>query len=149
MTQDYGMKKGKSGGTVSRSIRVLHVDDSPEFVEMASTFLRKESDVIDVETRTVPAEGIHALQNEDFDCVISDCTMPDMDMDGVEFRSEVRSEFPDLPFVFFTGSPVSEFPDEVVSDKATAHMRKEIDIEQFTNLSQLVKEVVVKGVDTE
>jgi len=123
---------------------VLHVDDSPEFVGIASTFLRRNSDALNVEARTNPEDAVRLLREEEFDCVVSDYTMPDMEMDGVEFRSEVRSSFPDLPFVFFTGSPASKFPDEALSDEATSHMRKEIDIKQFTRLVQLVEEVVAE-----
>jgi len=130
-----------------RTIRILHVDDSPDFIEMASAFLHREGDYLEVHTRTDPQEAVSFLRDEQFDCVVSDCTMPDMEIDGLEFRSEVRSVLPDLPFVFFTGRPYHEFPEEVLSDESTTHLKKEIDVKQFTRLSEHLREVVSVGTE--
>jgi len=123
-------------------IKILHVDDSPEFVEIASTYLRKTDDRLTVETETDPSDGLERLEDEEFDCVISDCTMPGMEMDGIGFREAVRKDRPRLPFIFFTGTSASEFPQETVEDEATGHVRKEIDMRQFSNLATWIKEIV-------
>jgi CheY-like chemotaxis protein len=136
-------KKQDQGGKESK-IKVLHVDDSPDFVEIASTYLRKTEDSISVETETRPSDALERLKDEEFDCVISDCTMPGMEMDGIGFRQAVREDRPELPFVFFTGTSASEFPEEAVEDEATGHVRKEIEMRQFSNLATWIKEMVEK-----
>ncbi|MDZ7689371.1 MAG: response regulator [Halobacteriales archaeon] len=70
---DVGTNTGEpENGSSDDKLKVLHIDDSPEFVEMASTFLRKNSEKLDIETRTDPTEVPGRLEEEEFDCVISD-----------------------------------------------------------------------------
>lgn len=137
-----GTNEGEARTDTDRKIKILHIDDSPEFVEMASTFLRKNSERLDIETRTDPTEVPGRLEAEDFDCVVSDRSMPDMEMDGVELHEKVRGDYPDLPYIFFTGTSRSEFPEEAVAYDATIHMEKEIDPRRFADLSIRIEEVV-------
>lgn len=125
-----------------RQLNVLHVDDSDEFVEMAAIYLQRGNDHLNIETETNPVEALERLGDEEFDCVISDCSMPDMEMNGMEMYEEVRSEHPNLSFVFFTGTPISEFPDEIKNHEETGHMQKEIDTTQFSNLAHWITETV-------
>jgi CheY-like chemotaxis protein len=131
----------------SDGVRILHIDDSPDFVEMASTFLRKNNDEFEIETRVDPAEVPERLEQKEFDCVVSDCSMPDMEMDGIELHEKVRSDHPDLPYIFFTGTSKSDFPEEAVEDEATTHMEKDIDPRQFSDLATRIERVTQKGSD--
>lgn len=127
---------------VRSEVNVLHVDDSSEFVEMASIYLQKGNDHLNIETETDPVDALERLEEEEFDCVISDCSMPGMEMDGMGMHREIRSEYPNLSFVFFTGTPISEFPDEIVNNEDTGYMQKEIDGAQFSNLADWITETV-------
>lgn len=133
-----------NGGMPSGGIRILHIDDSPDFVEMASTFLRKNNEDFEIETRVDPTEVPGRLEEEEFDCVVSDCGMPDMEMDGIELHEKVRSDHPDLPYIFFTGTSKSDFPKEAVENDSTTHMEKEIDPRQFSELATRIEEVARK-----
>ena len=64
-------------------IRVLHVDDDPEFAEMVATFLEREDDRFDISTATSADEGLTRLSTYEFDCVVSDYEMPGQN--GIEF----------------------------------------------------------------
>jgi DNA-binding NtrC family response regulator len=132
------------GKKPSGAIRILHIDDSPDFVEMASTFLRKNNEEFEIETRVDPTEVPGRLEEDDFDCVVSDCSMPDMEMDGIELHEKVRSDHPDLPYIFFTGTSKSDFPEEAVENESTTHMEKEIDPRQFSDLAIRIEEVARK-----
>ncbi|MDZ7689368.1 MAG: response regulator [Halobacteriales archaeon] len=123
-------------------ISVLHVDDSSEFVEIASTYLSKTESRLDIETETDPVDALERLEEDEFDCVISDCSMPGMAMDGVGLHEAVREENPTLPFVFFTGTSRQEFPNTAVNDGVTGHVRKEIDLKQFSNLAGWITDAV-------
>ena len=142
-SNDVGKNTGNSGNGSSdtRKLKILHIDDSPEFVEMASTYLRKNSEKLDIETQIDPTKVPGRLEEEDFDCVVSDCSMPDMEMDGVELHEKVRGDHPDLPYIFFTGTSREEFPEEAVAYDATTHMEKEIDPRQFADLAIRIEEV--------
>lgn len=135
-------KEDEEEDECERNLNVLHVDDSDEFVEMAAIYLQKGNDHLNIETKTDPVEALERLGEEEFDCVVSDCSMPDMEMDGMEMYEEVRSEYPNLSFVFFTGTPISEFPNEITDDEETGHMQKEIDPKQFSNLADWITETV-------
>ncbi|RKS76013.1 response regulator receiver domain-containing protein [Haloarcula quadrata] len=82
------------------SISVLHVDDEPDFAELAADMLEREDDRFTVATATSASEGLERLAADDFDCIVSDYDMPGQN--GIEFLEQVRDEFPDLPFILYT-----------------------------------------------
>ena len=98
-------------------IRVLHVDDEPDFVEMASTFLERADDRLRVDTATSAASGLDHLADEAVDCVISDYDMPDKN--GIELLESVREDRPDMPFVLFTGKGSEEIASDAISAGVT------------------------------
>ena len=67
-------------------IQVLHVDDEPDFADMAATFLEREDDRFSIETATDADEGLERLGENEYDCVVSDYDMPKKD--GIEFLGD-------------------------------------------------------------
>jgi PAS domain S-box-containing protein len=102
--------------------RILHVDDDSEWLDLASTFLEREQELFDIETVTSASDGLERLQTEDFDCIISDYDMPEMD--GLAFLSQVRNQYPDLPFILFTGKGSEEIASESISAGVTDYLQK-------------------------
>lgn len=86
---------------MSRSVRALHVDDEPGLADMLATFLEREDDRFTIETALGASEGLVHLTTNDFDCVVSDYDLPDTD--GIELLKRVRENYPQLPFILFTG----------------------------------------------
>ncbi|MFB6219978.1 MAG: response regulator, partial [Halolamina sp.] len=101
---------------------VLHVDDESEFADMTSTFLQRESDRITVETAASASEGLERLAAATVDCVVSDFEMPGRD--GIEFLTAVREEYPDLPFILFTGRGSEEVASDAISAGANDYLQK-------------------------
>ena len=81
-------------------MKVLLVDDERDILVQGKKFLEKIDDRFDVRTAPSVSEGLEIL-NMDFDAVISDYKMPDMD--GLDFLEVVRSMGYELPFIIFTG----------------------------------------------
>lgn len=79
-------------------ISVLLVDDDRDYLDLAVAYLEAED--IDVTTATNALDAFSALEGDSFDCVISDYKMPSVD--GLELLSEVRSSYPNLPFLLLT-----------------------------------------------
>jgi DNA-binding response OmpR family regulator len=81
-------------------IRVLLVDDEPNILELSKDYMEGMGglDIIVVDS-ALTALGI--LENEQFDIIVSDYQMPDMD--GIEFLKNLRSNGNDTPFILFTG----------------------------------------------
>jgi len=127
------------GGT--ETIRVLHVDDDPAFSDLAVTYLERADDRMIVDTATSGREGLERLSGA-VDCVVSDYDMPDMD--GLEFLEAVREEYPDLPFVLFTGKGSEEVASEAISAGVTDYLQKQIGGDQFTVLANRVSNAVGK-----
>lgn len=89
------------GRAAETPIRVLLADDDGAVLNVARRVLQRAGFTV-----TIALDGTDALakvraQNGDFDVVLSDILMPDMD--GIELAVRARSEFHDLPFVFMTG----------------------------------------------
>ena len=119
------------------SIRVLHVDDEPEFAEMAATFLERTDDRLAVETVPSADEGLSRLDHGAFDCVVSDYEMPGRD--GIAFLEAVREDDPDLPFIVYTGEGVAS---DAIAAGATDYLRKGSGTDQFTILANRIANAV-------
>ncbi len=120
-------------------IRLLHVDDEPEFLDLASTFLEREDDAFTVVTATSVAEGIELL-SEEFDGIISDYDMPRTN--GLEFLERVRETRPELPFVLFTGQGSEEIASDAVFAGVTDYLQKGGGTDQYTVLANRVRNAV-------
>jgi PAS domain S-box-containing protein len=123
----------------SQSVRILHVDDEPDFADMAATFLENEDDRFTVETATSAAAGLERLDTT-FDCVVSDYDMPGQN--GIEFLEQVRAEYPDLPFILFTGKGSEAIASEAISAGVTEYLQKETGTDQYTVLANRITNVV-------
>lgn len=63
----------------SGTIEVLHIDGDPDITELTATFLHRETEQIDVQTMTSASEGLTAIAQNGFDCIVSDYEMPGQD----------------------------------------------------------------------
>lgn len=126
----------------SETVRVLHVDDSSEFVDIASTVLEREGENISVETVTSTRAALDRLTETQFDCLVSDYEMGDMD--GIEFLESVRAEYPDLPFILFTGKGSEEIAADAISAGATDYIQKEGGTSQYTVLANRIDNLVAQ-----
>jgi len=124
----------------TESIRVLHVDDDPEFLDLTVDMLEREDNRFTVETATSPAEARDRLADHEFDCIVSDYDMPIMD--GIEFLSAVREEYPDLPFILFTGKGSEEVASDAISAGVTHYLQKRSGADQYTLLSNQIQNAV-------
>jgi len=126
---------------MSDRIRVLHVDDEPDFVDLAATYVERATSRITVETATSPDDGLDRL-TDDIDCVISDYDMPRMN--GIEFLEAVRVEYPDLPFILFTGKGSETVAGDAISAGVTDYLQKETGVEQYTVLANRTENAVTQ-----
>lgn len=119
---------------------VLHVDDEPSIADLTGTFLERQNDQFAVETATSVEEGLEMVNDRPPDCVISDYNMPGMD--GIEFLQTVREEYPELPFILFTGKGSESVASEAISAGVTDYLQKGSGSEQYELLGNRIRNAV-------
>ncbi|WP_336336779.1 PAS domain S-box protein [Haloarcula brevis] len=122
------------------TIRLLHVDDEPDFAATAAAFLERESDRFSVETASNADEALAWLDAATFDCIVSDYDMPGRN--GIEFLEAVREEYPDLPLILFTGKGSEEVASDAISAGVTDYLQKDGGTDQYTLLANRVENAV-------
>ncbi|MFC5366832.1 hybrid sensor histidine kinase/response regulator [Salinirubrum litoreum] len=125
---------------MTREIRVLHVDDSPEFADLTATYLERVDERFTVETATDGEDGLDRFRSATFDCVVSDHEMPGRS--GIELLEAIREERPDVPFLLFTGKGSEEVASAAISAGVTDYLQKDGGTEQFTVLANRISNAV-------
>jgi len=121
-------------------ITVLLVDDEPGLTEIAKRFLERSGECrVDIENSA--ADALARLNNVQYDVVVSDYMMPDMD--GITFLKTVRSGNPTIPFIVFTGKGREEVVIEALNNGADFYLQKGGDpAAQFTELQSMIRKGV-------
>jgi CheY-like chemotaxis protein len=111
--------------------KVLIVDDNSTNVSI----LKKQLDQWKLETKMALSgrEGLEILKQENFDLIISDMQMPEMD--GVEFARQVKASAPKMPIVLL--SSVGDESRSKYPDLFNAVLTKPIKYAQLHSIVQL------------
>jgi PAS domain S-box-containing protein len=131
---------GRVLGRTASAIRVLHVDDEPNFAETTAAFLEQKHEQFDIETVTSPSDGFQRLEESTFDCIVSDHDMPGQN--GIEFLEGIREEYPDLPFILYTGKGSEEIASDAISAGVTDYLQKKGGTSQYTVLANRIRNAV-------
>jgi DNA-binding response OmpR family regulator len=85
-------------------IDVLVVDDDPEILKLAKTFLEREG--MEVHCATNGVDAIRLVREKKVTLMITDLHMPGMQ--GIELAGRIREMDPDMPIIMITGDVSSE-----------------------------------------
>lgn len=109
-------------------MNILLVDDEKSILKVLGDFLHD----CGYRIRTA-ANGVLALgeleAHQDFDLIISDVRMPEMD--GISFLSAVRVRFPGIPVILITGHGDEELAVEALQEGATDYLKKPVKLAEF------------------
>jgi len=104
--------------------RILVVDDEPDVAETIAEILEIAGH--DVEIANGGLAGLEALRQRDFDLIVSDLRMPDLDGRGLWERAENLRPGLSGRFLFITGDTLSPLAREFLVDGARPHLEKPI-----------------------
>ena len=100
---------------------ILLIEDSPDYTEIITDFLINQGGYTNITSVPAPHEAYEALRGEDFDLIICDLHLPFITDHrlfryhysvevGVRTIEELRSVFPNKPFLAITASLDSDEP---------------------------------------
>ncbi len=117
-------------------MKILHVDDEEDFLEIAKVFLTKEDERFNVTSTTSARDALNLLREEEYDIVISDYAMPEMD--GLQLLEIIRRET-DIPFILLTGKGREEVAIRALNLGADRYMQKSHDVQtQYQMLARVI-----------
>ena len=108
-------------------IRVLLVDDEPDFVESLSQSLQIRD--FDVKTSLSGDEALDLILRQDFDVIVLDVLMPGKD--GIETLREIKTIKPLLNVIMLTGKTTVETAIEGMKLGAYDYLMKPTEIEDL------------------
>ncbi|MFP8956454.1 response regulator [Natrialbaceae archaeon A-CW3] len=117
---------------MTEPIRVLHIDDEPDFARLVATNLEREDKKLSVHAATSVEEGLDQVDDRT-DCVVSDYQLGDGT--GLEVLEAVREETPGLPVILFTDTGSEEVASRAISAGITDYLIKGIVAEQYELLA--------------
>lgn len=125
-----GLESGKTGSTGALSNKfILVVDDSSETTEMLGKLLQLEGAF--VELARSGAEALEIAGRKNFDLIVSDISMPEMD--GYQLLQKLR-ELPSManvPAVALTGYGRGADIDRAMDEGFAEHLTKPLDLDQL------------------
>jgi PAS domain S-box-containing protein len=125
---------------MAEKLRILYVDDEPTLLDVGRILLEESGNYSVTTVESAPA-ALELLKNEQFDAIVSDYMMPDMD--GIRFLVEVRARFGPVPFIMFTGKGEKEEVIQAINNGADFYLQKGDDAElQFVDLSHKIRQAV-------
>jgi len=123
--------------------KVLLIDDEMEFLEALSE--RMEIRGMDVTTAENASTAISAINSGDFDAIVLDLQMPDMN--GIDMLKVIKKNNPDMQVILLTGQATLEAGIQAMKLGAMDFMEKPADIDALTDKikkAQAKKMVIVE-----
>jgi PAS domain S-box-containing protein len=123
-------------------IRILLVDDQPDFLEITRLFLEREGK-ISVDTAVSAEAALTILTQKKYDAVVSDYEM--VGMDGIAFLDEFKRRGVDKPFIIFTGKSREDVVIRALNSGADFYLQKcgEPNI-QYAELRNMIQQAVMR-----
>jgi len=105
-----------------RGGRVLLIDDDAALGGFMTRVLREDG--FDVTHELHPADALRRVQTEQWDLLITDIELPDMN--GLELLERARELVPDLPVAVITGNPTVDYAVSALRGAAAEFLSKPI-----------------------
>ena len=120
-------------------ISLLYVDDEPALLDLGKLFLEHDGQFC-VDIITSAKAALDLMDSKNYDAVISDYQMPEMD--GIAFLKTIRQQS-SVPFILFTGRGREEVVIEAINSGVTFYLQKGGEPQaQFSELAHKIQQAV-------
>jgi len=109
--------------SVNRSVRILHLEDSQTDRELIAGLLKKAGICCETTTAETKTEFVNSLRKEIWDLILADHSLPGFD--GFSALTIAHQQYPDLPFIFVTGTMGEDIAVETLKQGATDYVLKQ------------------------
>jgi len=120
------------------SIRILHVDDNEDYLNLLELRLPLEDKSILIEKAKSGKIALNLLSKKNFDCVLVDYEMPGMN--GLEFLEAAKEKHLLIPFIFLTGQGNEEVAAQAFRLGADDYFTKDNTFAHFPRLVNSIKQ---------
>ena len=127
-------KAVSSTDKTSPLIRVLFIDDEVGFVDVIAKRMAKRN--MKVTKCYGGTEGLQALRKNDFDAVVLDLKMEDMD--GIEVLKIIKKMAPEIEVIMLTGHGSEKAAKDGVKYGAADYLSKPFNFEELTAKIQAI-----------
>jgi len=111
----------------TKRMRLLLVDDEESYVNVLSKRMTKRN--FEVSSALSGAQAIRTLRKQDFDAVVLDLKMEDMD--GIEVLKILKTMAPELPVIMLTGHGSETAAREGITFGAFDYLTKPCDLDEL------------------
>jgi len=117
----------KGAAAVDRPVRIVAIDDAPEFLEFLDHALSGEG--LEIITSTDPVRGLHLALEIPTDVVLLDLVMPNCQ--GFDLLEKIVRANPTINVLLLTGEYSTEIAVEAIQNGAADYLTKPISVENL------------------
>jgi two-component system sporulation sensor kinase A len=128
-------------GNGAGHIRLLHIDDDEYQLATVKLFLSQLDNSIFIQSESNPTKALSEIESKNFDCVVTDYVMPEMD--GLELAKRIRERH-NVPIILYTGQGSEEVAERAFSIGINDYIRKETEPSHYQLLAKRIRDVVEK-----
>ena len=121
-------------------IRILHVDDDFNDLELFQLNIKRITDELDLQYTNSAKDALEKPDLKDYDCIISDYQMPELN--GIEFLKTLRAKEIETPFILLTGQGNEEVAVEAMRQEGTDYFQKNAGFLHYQKLVHTVKKSI-------
>jgi signal transduction histidine kinase len=127
----------------AESQQILHVDDDPDHLEILRLSLETIAPRIEVISTDSSIEAIKMIEEQEFQCIVSDYMMPELD--GIDLCRKVKKTS-NIPIIIYTGQGSEEVASAAFEAGADDYIRKEKGQGHFKVLAKRIETAIQKHV---
>lgn len=125
----------------SKSVNILFVEDDKITKELIRLLISRKFPDVAVSLADDAESGIELCRDHEFDIVITDINMPDMD--GIQMAEEIKAMKPATKFIVMSGYNEKYFYDKLKDIGITDYILKPVDTKQlFLTIAKFIAQVM-------